>query len=152
MQSLHCNAECDLVRELWTKCCFICCLPACPAPTSSYPPPPLPAPPPPLPTHPHPSLPRPQVVGEYSYVLEEDQEEILERLAGLMGCRHDHQETSGWVVAALSKIIARLGRFPDSVLNHITTYLVNPNTDIQQVCVWGGGQVPVCRSLYPLSL
>ena len=80
----------------------------------------------------------PQVVGEYSYVLEEeeDQEDVLERLTGLMGCRHEHQETNGWVVTALSKIIARLGRFPDSVLNHIATYLVNPNPDIQQVSGW----------------
>ena len=78
------------------------------------------------------------MVGEYSYVLEEeeDQEDVLERLTGLMGCRHEHQETNGWVVTALSKIIARLGRFPDSVLNHIATYLVNPNPDIQQVSGW----------------
>lgn len=78
-------------------------------------------------------------MGEYSYVLEEeeeDQEDVLEKLAGLMGCRHEHQETNGWVVTALSKIIARLGRFPDSVLNHIATYLVNPNPDIQQVSGW----------------
>ena len=82
-----------------------------------------------------PPPPPPQVVGEYSYVLEEeeDQEDVLERLAGLLGCRHGHQETNGWVVTALSKIIARLGRFPDSVLNHVATYLVNPNPDIQQV-------------------
>ena len=53
-----------------------------------------------------------------------------------MGCRHEHQETNGWVVTALSKIIARLGRFPDSVLNHTATYLVNPNPDIQQVSGW----------------
>ena len=86
---------------------------------------------------PTPPLPHPQVVGEYSYVVEEeeDQEDVLERLAALLGCRHVQQETNGWVVTALSKIIARLGRFPDSVLNHIATFLVNPNPDIQQVSV-----------------
>ena len=76
-----------------------------------------------------------QVVGEYSYVLEDvDTEDILEKITTLLTQRFDDKTTSSWVISSVTKLVARLGSMPDAVQSQVAVYLASTDTDIQQVC------------------
>ena len=75
-----------------------------------------------------------QVVGEYSYLLEDTgAEEVIEKVTRLLGMKFEEAETSGWVVSALTKLVSQLGHLPESVQSHIALYLNSTSTDVQQV-------------------
>ena len=75
-----------------------------------------------------------QVVGEYAYLLEDvDTEVILEKVTTLLGARFEEEETCGWVVSAITKLVSQLGHLPESVQSHIALYLTSTSTDVQQV-------------------
>lgn len=83
----------------------------------------------------HPLIPSsPQVVGEYAYLLEDsDTEVILEKVTALLGSRFEEADTCGWVVSAVTKLVSQLGHLPENVQSHIAVYLTSTDTDVQQV-------------------
>ena len=77
-----------------------------------------------------------QVVGEYSYVLEDtDTEEILEKITSLLMRTFEDRTTTNWVVSSVTKLVARLGSMPDNVQSQVAVYLASTDTDVQQVQV-----------------
>ena len=85
-------------------------------------------------THTHTHTHTHQVVGEYSYVLEDiDTENILEKVTSLLTRRFEDKTTSHWVICCITKLVARLGSMPDSVQSQVAVYLASTDTEIQQV-------------------
>ena len=75
-----------------------------------------------------------QVVGEYSYVQSDmETEDILERITSLLNHRFEENDTHGWVVTAITKLVSQIGHLPDSVQNQLALYLTSTDTEIQQV-------------------
>jgi AP-4 complex subunit epsilon-1 len=66
---------------------------------------------------------------------DEDQEEILEKMCGLLGRSFNTPETRAWIVSAITKMASRMEHLPDFVLNSIATFLASEDHDIQQRCL-----------------
>ena len=75
-----------------------------------------------------------QVVGEYGYLMEDmGTEAVLEKVTTLLEARFEEEDTCGWVVTAITKLVAQLGHMPETVQSHIAVYLTSTSTDVQQV-------------------
>ena len=74
------------------------------------------------------------MLGEYGYLMEEvGVETILEKVTTLLEVRFEEEDTCGWVVTTITKLVAQLGHMPEIVQSHIALYLTSTSTDIQQV-------------------
>ncbi|KAL5469365.1 hypothetical protein EMCRGX_G030615 [Ephydatia muelleri] len=76
------------------------------------------------------------VVSEYNYVLEGevDLEELLEKMTSLLHRKFQDPTTYSWVVSAITKMVAQLGRMSDIVHSQLILHLSSVHTDIQQRC------------------
>eukprot|EP00049_Salpingoeca_infusionum_P018063 m.355581 g.355581 ORF g.355581 m.355581 type:complete len:1244 (+) comp17286_c0_seq1:170-3901(+) len=74
------------------------------------------------------------VVGEYSYVTDEyDQQVILQLMCELLDRTYvDNATTKGWILTSISKLISRTGMFPPAVREKVTLWLSSMSSDLQQ--------------------
>lgn len=62
-----------------------------------------------------------------------DLEELLEKMTSLLHRKFQDPTTYSWVVSAITKMVAQLGRMSDIVHSQLILHLSSVHTDIQQV-------------------
>lgn len=76
------------------------------------------------------------VVGEYSYLAEDyDQEIVLQLVCELLNRSFDDDaKTKGWIITAIAKMVSQTGLFPNAVRDTLQSWLASSSCDIQQRC------------------
>ncbi|XP_001641922.2 AP-4 complex subunit epsilon-1 isoform X2 [Nematostella vectensis] len=71
------------------------------------------------------------VLGEYSYIVSEPNT-VLEQLHSLLDGKLKDSKTKRWVVSAMGKLVAQIGRIPDSVAGALAKCRADGDVDLRQ--------------------